>query len=156
VATTAFGMGIDKPNVRFVVHWECPKSFEGYYQEAGRGGRDGNAARCILFYSRESRDRTAYLLNLEANKKKEDSISKMKSFQALVNYCEDTNTCRHKAISRYFGDTEEPECDYACDVCKDRSSVAAAKRRGLVAEEWVSTQRERNAESFYGGLEYCD
>ncbi|KAA8908132.1 P-loop containing nucleoside triphosphate hydrolase protein [Sphaerosporella brunnea] len=153
VATTAFGMGIDKANVRFVVHWECPMSLEAYYQEAGRAGRDGNAARCILFYSRESRDRAAYLLNREAARgANEQAESRMRSFQALVTYCEDTTTCRHVSISRYFGDTEDPVCDFACDVCKDRSAVAAAKRSGLAAEEWVSTQREMNAESFYGGM----
>ncbi|KAI5841304.1 P-loop containing nucleoside triphosphate hydrolase protein [Tricharina praecox] len=160
VATTAFGMGIDKPNVRFVVHWGVPKSFEGYYQEAGRGGRDGNAARCILFYSRESRDRTGYLLQLEASKQQGvgggdaqiQTQSKLKSYQELVKYCENTSTCRHLAISRYFGDVEPPECDFACDICKDRNAVVSAKRNGLAAEEWVSTQRETNMD-YYGGVD---
>ncbi|KAI5819414.1 P-loop containing nucleoside triphosphate hydrolase protein [Pyronema omphalodes] len=156
VATTAFGMGIDKPNVRFVIHWELPKSFEGYYQEAGRGGRDGNSARCILFYSREARDRTGWLISKEASKseKTAESQSKVASFQALVQYCEDTSTCRHRAVSKYFGDTEPPVCDYACDVCKDRNSVAQAKRNGLAAEEWISTQRESG--SLYNGYVYDD
>jgi RecQ family ATP-dependent DNA helicase len=121
VATTAFGMGIDKDDVRFVVHWDLPKSFEGFYQEAGRAGRDGNAALSIVYYSREERDRTLYRLandscgpkNGNANptaaniaqSKKEQRLA---SFNALVAYCESTTQCRHELIKTYFAGETSP------------------------------------------------
>lgn len=154
VATTAFGMGIDKQDVRFVIHWNMPKSFEGFYQEAGRAGRDGKAAACVLFYSREDRHRISHRMirdvsnsgnndTVNAQAKAAQSKNRADSFQKLVNYCEGTNKCRHAFINDFFDGQEPPACDFACDWCKDAEGLKRRKREGLASEEWVSTQRER-------------
>ena len=151
IATIAFGMGIDKTDVRFVVHWNIPKSFEGFYQEAGRAGRDGKASLCMLFYSREDRDRAVLRVANDARSKgggsasaeqRENQISfRTESFRKLVEYCESTERCRHEFIAEFFGEGKQSaQCDFACDFCKDAEDLKRRKVNGLATEEFVSTQ----------------
>ena len=149
VATTAFGMGIDKNNVRFVVHWRLPQSFERYYQEAGRAGRDGNAAFCFMYYSREDMERISTFVSRHADRAKGGSgggktnaKARMRSLKELVEYCEQTDQCRHAAITTYFGEKESPNCDFACDYHKDPQGLRMRYVKGLADEEWISTQQQ--------------
>ena len=114
VATIAFGMGIDKPDVRFVIHHDIPKSIEGYYQETGRAGRDGGEGRCIAFYAYKDIEKLEKFL--VGKPLAEQEVGKQ-LLHEMVSYSESA-VCRRKMLLNYFGESyDETKCDKGCDNC---------------------------------------
>ena len=120
VATVAFGMGINKSDVRFVIHNSMPNSFESYYQEIGRAGRDGNKSDCILYYSQGDRKSVEFLIsktNLDNQKLSEN----LRKITQMVDYCEEQFECRRVLALEYFDEKfDSKDCNSMCDNCKKR------------------------------------
>ncbi|EJD06070.1 P-loop containing nucleoside triphosphate hydrolase protein [Fomitiporia mediterranea MF3/22] len=135
IATVAFGMGIDKEDVRFVLHQDLPKGVSAYLQETGRAGRDGKAARCILYYTYADCHRN-YSLSLNQDKPMENDYLEQEvipSVQQLLRMCVDHTTCRRSYLLKHYGYKSNGRCGN-CDVCLQ---PVAANRLGIVQKKFV-------------------
>jgi ATP-dependent DNA helicase RecQ len=146
-ATIAFGMGIDKPDVRFVVHYDAPKSLEGYYQETGRAGRDGLDGHCLMFYAYDD------VLKLEKFNKDKTVVERENAkalLMEIVSYST-LGVCRRRQLLGYFGEYMDEDCGF-CDNCKGKSNSFQVKDEVILALNAIIATEERFSLQHIGDL----